>query len=66
MKKEYKSPSSVVLNITTDSIITASGGDTIQENVYDGTTIEGNNAWSRRRHGSYSIWEEEEEDEDEE
>ena len=64
MRKEYKSPLSVVLGITTDNIITASDGDTIQEKVSEETTIDGDDAWSRHKQDSNNIWEEEEEEEE--
>ena len=62
MKKEYTSPVSVVLIITTDNIITASDGDTSQEKVSEETTIDGDDAWSRRKQDSNNIWEDEDEE----
>lgn len=62
MRKEYKSPMSVVLSITTDSIITASDGDMVQVNVWGESTIDGGKAWSRLSQDSNSIWEDEDEE----
>lgn len=62
MKKEYKSPWSVVSAFTTDSMITASGDDTIQETVSDETTIDGDDAWSRRKSHYSKVWDDEEEE----
>lgn len=52
----------MVLDYTTDFIYAASNGDTIQEKVSEETTIDGDDAWSRRKQDSNNIWEEEEED----
>ena len=57
MRKEYKTPLSVVLDYTTDFIYAASNGDTIQEKVSDDTTIDGDKAWSRSIQDN-NIWEE--------
>ena len=64
MRKEYRSPLSVVVSITTDNIITASNGDVIQEKVSDGTTIDGGSAWSRRSQNRIDVWELEDDEED--
>ena len=62
MKKEYQSPLSSVLAITTGNIVTASEGDTIQETVSEETTIDGDDAWSRRKQNRNTIWDTEEEE----
>lgn len=54
----------VVLNISTASMIAVSGdfivGETFTEQFHDGT-IDGGNAWSRRRR--HDIWDYDEEEE---
>jgi hypothetical protein len=56
MRKEYHSPLSVVLSISTGSIITASDSDSMKAMVSDETTIDGDNAWSRRGQYDDSVW----------
>ena len=62
MKKTYLEPMAVVLNISTASMIAVSGnfivGETTNEEVHD-ETIDGGDAWSRRRHRD--IWDYDEE-----
>lgn len=64
MKKTYLQPLAVVLNISTASMIAVSGnfteGNTTQEPIHD-ETIDGGNAWSRRR--NRDVWDCDEEEE---
>jgi len=63
MKKTYLQPWTVVLNISTTSMIAVSGnfteGDTTQETIHD-ETIDGGDAWSRRK--NRDLWEDDEEE----
>jgi len=64
MKKTYLQPLAVVLRISTASMIAVSGnfteGDTKNEDIHD-ETIDGGDAWSRRK--GRSIWDDNEEEE---
>ena len=66
MKKTYLQPLAVVLNLSTASMIAVSGkfteGDTKNEDIHD-ETIDGGNAWSRRK--SRDVWDYDDEEEEE-
>ncbi len=56
MKKVYITPETIVLHVSTASMIAVSGlfseGETLDEYINAGKTIDGNNAWTRHS----TIW----------